>query len=524
MRRRNVIIPLILFIIVLIFIIFWILRFGITQKHEQIVIEKTESIALRFFINSPEDITLPKSDQDFVLKTIEDKFNVQLNMDYTVSGNDYNSKLTGMLFANDPPDMWIEMNSEGGSKHALDGVLADMTPFISPISMPNYFKYWETEPELKQYQIHNRFYRAPVPYNKNSFRSYYIRKDWLDKLSLPIPNSYSDYLKVLHAFTFDDPDGNGKQDTFGFTTSGNSTSLGTDWPEYLKNDLIYPAYMDNNKLIDMESDSRIGQVLDDILKVSNEGVIDPDWFLNQGTEHIDKAVNGKAGIVLGDTLEFALDADPRSIQSRSVAIQPGANWVPFNPIGIQPMRAGIDPGYPFVFSKMTADRYPEKMKKIVEILDWLSGEEGFLLTHYGIADKDYTRSGNTITLLPDKEQTASSTHKDFLKIWGFFTPSAPNVLGLQVIDPELTIRDQEIKRYLSSLPVKEKLGTALTPPLGIDIGSFRARQNELQVKMLFSDKSGRMWSQYRQEIMTDYNGTQILRNFEDQIQATKMSK
>ncbi|HXF62199.1 MAG TPA: extracellular solute-binding protein [Caldilineaceae bacterium] len=41
------------------------------------------------------------------------------------------------------------------------------------------------------------------------------RKDWLDKLGLPVPETIDEYGEVLRAFTHGDPDGNGAQDTWG---------------------------------------------------------------------------------------------------------------------------------------------------------------------------------------------------------------------------------------------------------------------------------------------------------------------
>jgi putative aldouronate transport system substrate-binding protein len=43
-----------------------------------------------------------------------------------------------------------------------------------------------------------------------------IRKDWLDKLGLNVPVTLNDYLEVMKAFTFQDPDGNGRDDTYGY--------------------------------------------------------------------------------------------------------------------------------------------------------------------------------------------------------------------------------------------------------------------------------------------------------------------
>ena len=45
----------------------------------------------------------------------------------------------------------------------------------------------------------------------------YVRKDWLDRLGLEPPETLEEYYEVIRAFTLDDPDGNGVQDTIGLT-------------------------------------------------------------------------------------------------------------------------------------------------------------------------------------------------------------------------------------------------------------------------------------------------------------------
>ncbi|GAA3405914.1 extracellular solute-binding protein [Paenibacillus hodogayensis] len=475
------------------------------------------AMTLHLLIGGPATSRLPAPERDFVRQAIERKFNVRLSVTYTEPGNDYETKIAALLSANDPPDMWLELSADGGAQHALDNVLADMTYYVTPEKMPHYFKYWMNESELRQYQFHNKFARAPIPYDKSSYRSYYIRKDWLDKLGLDVPDSYERYYNVLRAFTFNDPDGNGRADTYGFTTAGNGSRLSTDWPEYVKNGLLYPAYYADNRLIDMQMDSKVEQVVTDILRAMGDGVVDPDWFLNKGRQHIDKAVQGKVGIVLGDTLDFAFDANPDSLQSRSRAINPAADWVPFNPFGKQAIATASTPQYPFVYANNAAGLNPEKLERISQILDWLSGEEGFILTHYGLENVHYTRKGSTLTLIPAKIDEDIVQNGDFLKIWDFFTPDTPHVLGLTVIDPRRTERDRRIADTLGRIPVYGGLGTTLTPPLGISVEAMRARQNELQVKMVFADKSAKRWPEYREQIMTGYNGNVIFRQYEEKI-------
>ncbi len=483
-----------------------------------------QQLTLRILIDSPANAKLPAANEDFVLKKIEEKFNVKLQVDYNAAGNDYTNKLNAQLAANDPPDMWRDTNGDGGQKYALDGLLGDMTNIVTPQAMPNYFKYWVDEPTLKGYQVFNQFLRAPLPYNKEVYRAWYIRKDWLDTLGLQIPKTYDEYLNVLRAFTKKDPDGNGKNDTYGFTTAGGGTTLGLEWPEYQKNGLISAAFLENNTFIDGQTDPRIEGVLNDIIKVIGEGLVDPDWLLNKNPQHIDKAAQGKAGVVYGTVKELAFDSNPQGLQTKTKQLFPKANWVPFTPFGSTPIASGVAPGSPFLFPKGVIDKQPEKAKRIAEILDWLASEEGFIMTHYGLENKHFTRSGSTITLKPEAIQEDIIKKGDWLAIWDFFTPNTPKTFGLTVVDPLETERDREITKAIAAIPIAPYIGASLTPPQGFDLGTYRAKQREMQVKAVLEDKSGKNWPKYREELMTKFEGNKLHEAYTALIKAAGLIK
>lgn len=483
-----------------------------------------EKLELKWFIEGPANSQLPSAQDDFVKKAIEEKFNVKLTVDYMLAGQDYNNKINAMLTANDPPDMWRDANGDGGNKYAVDGVLGDISTFVTPKTMPNYFKYWVDEQTFQRYQIQGKTLRAPVPYNKELYRAWYIRKDWLDKLNLPVPKTYDEYVNALKAFTNNDPDGNGKKDTYGFTTAAGGDGIGLDWPEYWKNGLIFASFLENGKFIDMQTDARVEGVLNDISKVISEGVVDPDWFLNKNPQHIDKAAQGKVGVVLGATKDFAFDSNPQSLQSKTKALFPNANWVPFTPFGSHPIQSGIAPANPFLFHKNVTEKSPKKVERTVEILDWLASEEGFLLTHYGLEGKHYTKNGKSITLNRDAIKADITSKGDWLLIWDFFTPDSPNVFGLTIIDPLQTDRDREILKSLAAIPSAPYLGTSLIAPTGFDLATFRSRQRALQAKAVFEDKSGKNWPAYREELMTKYNGKALFEAYDQQVKAAGLAK
>jgi hypothetical protein len=329
---------------------------------------------------------------------------------------------------------------------------------------------------------------------------------------------------VLRAFRNNDPDGNGKKDTYGFTTAGNGTSPSLEWPEWIKNGLTYALFVENNKFIDMQSDLRFEKVADDIVQLIKEDLVDPDWFLNKGPQVEDKAIQGKVGVVLGNSKNFAYDSNPQSIQVRSKAINPKAEWQPFVPFVDTPLATSNLPGSPFLIPKTTAEKSPEKVARIIEILDWLSSQEGFLLTHYGLEGKHYKKDGNNISLLQDAITNDIIKQGDFLKIWDFFTPNTPETFGLTVVDPNETDRDRGINKFLLSIPVRDNIGTNVTPPTGFDLAAFRSKMREYQVKLIMDEKSGKNYPKYYQELMTVYGGEKMFKAYEEQMKAVGMIK
>ncbi|WJH36557.1 extracellular solute-binding protein [Paenibacillus sp. CC-CFT747] len=234
--------------------------------------------------------------KDFVKKAIDEKFNVDLKIEAAVNSPEREAKLAVKLASGDAPAIFTP-GTTGGVKFQNDGLTTDAEKFLNEKTAPNYFK-WVKPSEFKGYRLEGLTGRVPIPFARTQYVSYYIRQDWLDKLGLKAPTTYDEYVNVLKAFTNNDPDGNGKKDTYGFSAAGNSR-MSMDFPEWPKNGL-FASFVENNQYIDGQTDLRVSKVVDDILARMGEGVIDPDWFLNKGQTHVDKAVQGKIGIILGE--------------------------------------------------------------------------------------------------------------------------------------------------------------------------------------------------------------------------------
>ena len=127
-----------------------------------------------------------------------------------------------------------------------------------------------------------------------------IRQDWLDNLGLQVPTTIDELTEVLRAFTEDDPDQNGLNDTYGLSTYGMhniysmnylSTIFGAfgaaPGQQYLLND-------DGTVTTNVISDEYKAAVsyLHDIYAA---GYMDPEIFTNSNSQAYEKFATGKMG-------------------------------------------------------------------------------------------------------------------------------------------------------------------------------------------------------------------------------------
>ncbi|WP_127497415.1 extracellular solute-binding protein [Paenibacillus glycanilyticus] len=118
-----------------------------------------------------------------------------------------------------------------------------------------------------------------------------IRQDWLDKLNLTMPKTTEEMYQVAKAFTEQDPDGNGKKDTYGL-------NVGPGLGDIFGGTNLSNSYKDENGTLVRTWDN-FEEYIDFTKRLYDEGIIDKDYITdNNGAKARQDFLNGKTGMFL----------------------------------------------------------------------------------------------------------------------------------------------------------------------------------------------------------------------------------
>lgn len=125
----------------------------------------------------------------------------------------------------------------------------------------------------------------------------YLRKDWLDNVGLDIPTTYDEFVDVLRAFTFDDPNRSGSNDTVGLAMPYQS-----GWEfDYYNRFIMQDAYLDFVNIDGVWYDGftrpEMRAALERWIALYNEGVLDQEFFTDNTGRARTKIMEGQAGVL-----------------------------------------------------------------------------------------------------------------------------------------------------------------------------------------------------------------------------------
>lgn len=332
--------------------------------------------------------------EDFVKNELNKKLNTDLMM--TMEANDFVTKLNTRIAGGNPPDLML-VSKDLVQKLSQSGVLLDMGPYLDKLAD---YKKFVTADQLPKGVVGGKQIALPKAPGITIF-TYWIRKDWLDKLQLKAPTTVDELFNVAKAFTENDPDGNGKKDTLGITGTGMDTFAPVYGAYGVTNSSssLTPSILLNGKLTNALYDPAMKDALSSVKKFIDAGIVDPEFLSNKGNASKDKAYQGKVGIIYDGWSGIVRDEQVKVWKQAN----PNADWVQLSalkgPNGLQ--FAGtkdVGASGAMIVLPKSLEKQPDKLNKIIELLNYVSTTEGNNLVDYGVKDVHFKVDGDKISI------------------------------------------------------------------------------------------------------------------------------
>lgn len=523
-------IPLLCAVIVLVMVSGCEIRSGRLSAVKETQATDSPSVP-RYTISWTMHQNLPVPEDAEMIRYVEDTFSVDLDV-WNLENNKYETLLDMKLAQGAIPDLFRIRQPQDLPKYQQQGLLAeipeDMLERCAPHIMEAIREYAPTYQDVGK--IDGKYYGIPVVNPTNIYRIPVVyRKDWLDKLGLPVPETLSDFERMIYAFANEDPDGNGIKDTYGLSIEGMNVVFGA-FGQIVFADQLYFGVKDRNLVIG-SLEPEMKEALRYLRKWYKDRVIDPEFITGEnkgGYKHLSHAfINGRIGMTSmgnyyhwiqnGDYIAWTYDGHggvretpveatynvkeltAKNPQARVVLGQPFSG-----PNGKRGSKA-YDMLMSFTAIGADAAKNPGKLETILRILDYVSAHpdlEESTAMEYGVKGKHWIWGGDS------KEDVITLPPYDHM--FSYQNLIGAN-LGMMVPLPTTTRREQ----WASTLGLdKDGIYNALevaTPSLVKNGPELFKLRNRAYISFITGDRPLEEFDDFVQEFMAA-GGTEVLQS------------
>ena len=457
-----------------------------SEKTEEVPTEQAEPVKLTFFTQAVSQMD-PESPEIVALEAL-----TNVDVEWIIPPREsFGEQLSLTLASKDLPDIINSISVDAWVEGGEQGAFIDLVPYFD--YMPNILE-WSYAEGLAQSYVGDKMYAIP---RGTIVRGdpYMVRKDWVDALGLEVPTTLDEYYEFMKAFAYDDPDGNGENDTYAFsdrTADGwfisasthfiglfNAMGFGFGWQED-----------ENGQLYETTMVPEFKEAILFIKKLMDEKIIDPNIITNQN--YMEPFYNGVAGMArsyagsYSTTLDLIKEKDP---DGEVMFIQ-----VPEGKDGTVKRVAGSKGSNGWTVITTNS----ENPEAAVLFIDSFLSEEGWDIICYGIEDVDYTLEGD--------QKVFTDNFADY-SIWRKWLGvvrrpvSIPYYLDSNM-DPELLAYSSEWLDKSIAVGVDDKsLGRSTETMAEMASGDWKAQFEEVCMSIIYGKKPIEAWD----ELLVKYN-------------------
>lgn len=299
-----------------------------------------------------------------------------------------------LLFAsNNAPDLILDFDSSLLRELIANDQLLPLNSLIEQYS-PKYSELLESYPLARRLTTEsdgNIFTIAQINGLKTN-HVMVIRMDWLQTLGLQPPKTEEELYEVTKAFTFEDPDRNGLDDTYGIHFTGLGALLqGLTAGGIRPLDMLFQNvgyFIEEGKLI--RSWERVKTALAYQKKLYESGVVDPNFLTdNSGNKAKLDFVNGKLGIYwvssgieeLYPVMQAMAEQDNGRVPDIQPIALPAGPYGQFNPLPKSPVQV--------VGAINKNAKHPEA---VMQYIEFLLSEDALTTLRYGFENEHFQRT------------------------------------------------------------------------------------------------------------------------------------
>lgn len=341
-----------------------------------------------------------------VKKAAEDYTGINVEFNW-VANDSYNDVLGVTLMDKANMPMVITLGSDLTAnvvQAAKDGAFWDLTEFLKDKEKYPNLAYM-SEDVAKAFTVNGQLvgiYRSrPIGRNGLGYRA-----DWAEKLGLAEPKTVEDIYNMMYAFTYDDPDGNGKDDTYGLCLCKYTGPLdiiqtwfgvGNQWVE--KDGQLVPVHQTEEYM----------EALKWMKKMYDDGLVYRDWATRETNTWSDGVKNGECGMFL-DVLDnsrriwdYFVNENIPSVTGEGLASMKLIGGIATTEGGEPHTLATSGSGGCFLITKAGAKTEAD-VEACLTYLDKMNDNPMKILADYGIEGRDHEIvDGHIVDLLSTEE-------------------------------------------------------------------------------------------------------------------------
>ena len=314
---------------------------------------------------------------------LEERFNVDFKPLF-LDVNAYDKRRPMKMVGGDVPDVMWSGAPVAVRANLRNGFIMELPYEVILEHAPSYVKLvnkWGREAWLYT-QFEGRNYGLPtVDAGANRPRISSWRLDWLRNVGIEtVPETLEEMYEALYRFRHNDPDGNGRKDTYGWTPNVSHWSL------------LFAEIFAANGVLAFDLMERDGEVvwggllpetketLRVLQKWYREGLLDPDFPIDsQGRQVEAKFTSGRTGYLYPVDYPTAyVKEEPNSLQGKTASFTPGAELIPGPPLrtpgGERMGRTWGGAAHIIQFGRHL-EQEPEKVIRVLRMMEEISKDQ-----------------------------------------------------------------------------------------------------------------------------------------------------